>query len=183
MADLTLWATVKSRFDLEDAQQAEVENLISVATARAEHYTGRVLAAEERTFYVSGDGVARLMLEQWPINSVSAVYIDSTQEFAAASEVTDYKIVSDLGALYRAGGWPSGWNNVKITANIGYASIPADLEESVVQLVGYWLQAPQISWQGTGDAASGGYQTQYVGVMDLPFQVRNVWDHYRAVVV
>lgn len=183
MANLTTWEKVKARFDLADAQEAEVENLISVATARADHYTGRTLAAESKTFYCNGEGTPRLIVGQWPINSVTAVYIDNTQVFGAGSEVTDYEIMTDFGALYRAGGWPTESHNVKVIANVGYADIPADLEESIIQLVGYWLQSPQISWLGTGDAQGGGYQTQYVGVMDLPFQVRNVWDYYREVIV
>jgi hypothetical protein len=62
------------------------------------------------------------------------------------------------------------------------SEVPDDLEESIIQLVSYWLESPGISWlspQTGGDAQN--LQTNYVGALDIPFQIRNVWDHYRRI--
>lgn len=179
MADLTTWSAVQSRFSLDSGQQAETENLISVASSRAEHYTGRILAAQDQTFQLDGHGGRTLVLGEYPINSVASVYIDADRSFGADTEVTDYVVRSERGSLHRDKGWPRGYLNIEVTANVGFAAVPADLEESVIQLVGYWLDSPAINWIGGEEGTEGGYQSQYTGAMDIPFQVINVWAYYR----
>lgn len=179
MSDLTTWATVQTRLGLTTEQQSEAERYITVASARAEQYTRRVLAADDVNLLLDGSDRIVLDLKEWPINSVSSVKVDPTRQFSADSEVSDYTIRSDLGHLIGRSAWPRGVANIKVEANVGYATVPADLEESIIQLVGYWIDSPQVSWlspQTGGDVPS--VQTNYVGVMDLPFQVRNIWDGY-----
>jgi len=179
MADLTTWSTVQNRFTLDASRQSETEQLISVASVRAEHYTGRVLAAEDKTFTLDGTGTQKLIIGENPINSVASVYVDSKRNFTADTEVTDYVIRSELGQLWRDGAWPRGVANIQVTANVGFDTVPADLEESVIQLVGYWLDSPAINWIGGEEGTEGGYQSQYTGAMDIPFQVMKVWGYYR----
>lgn len=179
MADLTTWSTVQNRFSLDASRQSETENLISVASLRAEHHTGRILAASDETWTLDGKGGHKLIIGEHPINSVASVYIDPDRNFGAGTEVTDYVVRSNLGQLWRDRGWPRGVANIEVTANVGYATVPADLEESIIQLVGYWLDAPAINWIGGEEGTEGGYQSQYTGAMDIPFQVMKVWDYYR----
>lgn len=129
---------------------------------------------------LNGPGRIALDLREWPIQSVTSVHVDQKHQWGSASEVTDYITDSEKGWLLRTAYWPRGFANIRVVAEVGYSEIPVDLEESVVQLVGYWLESPGISWlspQTGGDAAS--LQTNYVGSLDLPFQIRNVWDHYK----
>lgn len=196
MANLTAWETAQARLGLEATQQTETETLIAVASKRCEQHTKRTLAASDLTLYLDGDYSQRLDLRQWPVNSVTSVHVDNEMEFGAGTEVTNYKIVSDRGVLFKINRWPSGYANIKVVANFGYSpatydgdgdvvtasTVPDDLEESVIQLVSYWLDSPQISWmtpQAGGDAPS--LQTNYTGVMDIPFQIRSVWDQYRRI--
>ena len=181
MADLTTWTKVKAALDLEDAQQTEAERFIAVASDRAEHYTSRVLAASDLTMQYDGNGKKLLMLNSWPVNSVTSVHVDQELEFGDETEVEDYKVREDIGAIYRRAGWPAGESNIQVVANVGYSDIPEDLEESIIQLVGYWIESPQVGWISNGNAENGNYQTRYIGAGDLPFQVRQVWDLYRKV--
>lgn len=129
---------------------------------------------------LDGSGTSLLDLGQWPINSVTSVNVDRIRSFESDSAVTDYTIDSVRGVLWRSSVWPRGKANIKVVANVGYTDVPADLEESVIQLLGYWIESPQISFLNAQESApTGGYQTNYVGVMDIPFQVRNIWDSYR----
>jgi hypothetical protein len=97
---------------LAGTQKAETEHLVSVATRRAEQHTKRTLAADDRTFYLNGDNSQRLDLRQWPVNSVASVHVDPEMDFGAGTAVTDYKIVSERGVLFRMGRWASGYANV-----------------------------------------------------------------------
>lgn len=188
--------TVKNRLGLEATQQTETETLIAVASKRCEQHTKRILAARDLTLYLDGDYSQRLDLRQWPINSVTSVHVDSEMAFGAETEVTNYKVVADRGILFKIDRWPSGYANVKVVVNVGYSpatydsdgnvdtesTVPTDLEESIIQLVSYWLESPGISWlspQTGGDAAN--LQTNYVGALDIPFQIRHIWDMYRRI--
>jgi hypothetical protein len=135
----------------------------------------------DKTFTLDGTGWRSLIINEWPINSVASVYIDSERNFGSETEVTDYVIRSNLGQLWRDRVWPRGVANIEVTANVGYDPVPADLEESAIQLVGYWLDAPAINWIGGEEGAEAGYQAQYTGAMDIPFQVAKIWHEYRKV--
>lgn len=178
---LVTWATVQARLDLADAQETLTTRYIDVASVRANQHTGRELAARDATVALDGTGTTMLFLPQYPVNSITSVKIDSSRTFGSTAAVTNY-YTDDDGILIRDCGWPYGKRNVQVVGNFGYETTPDDLEESIIQLVGYWLDSPNISFLNPQEgAAGGGYQTNYVGVMDLPFQVRNVWDMYRAV--
>lgn len=177
---LVPWETVKTRLDLSDEQETEVTQLIDVASVRANQYTGRKLAARDSTIVLDGSGSSMLFLPDYPINAITSVKIDSSRDWDNDA-VTDYYADND-GILIRNTVWPAGRRNVQVVGNFGYDEIPDDLAESIIQLVGYWLNSPSISFMDAqAPAASGAYQTHYVGAMDLPFQVRNIWNAYREV--
>ena len=178
---LVTWLGTKARLDLDDAQQATVETLIDVASVRANAHTRRSLAARDDTVHVDGTGTDTLPLPSYPINSVDSVFVDQYRDFGADSEITDYLV--DVDSLWRWCKWRKGTKNIKVVGNFGYATTPNDLMESIYQLVNYWLESPNVGWLETGSAEAGGYQTRYVGVLDVPFQIRNVWDAYRRVPV
>lgn len=180
---LTTWATVRDRLSLDEADQSATENLIAVASRRADAYTGRNLKAADRAVVMSGIGSPVLMLADRPVVSISSINVDSTRQFLAGTEVTNYYIDEERGVIIRNGGiWPQGSHNIKVTGRFGYEEIPTDLEESIIQLVAYWLDSPSIAYVTPQQpAAQGGYQANYVGAMDLPYQVRNCWDYYREV--
>lgn len=177
---LTTWATVQARLNLDAADQSATENLIAVASRRADQYVGRHLSARDWTYVLDSSGGVRLMIPDRPINSVTKVAIDRVRLFEASSDITDYYIEKDSGFLLRDARWPSGNSIIQVTGNFGFAEIPADLAESAIQLVAYWLDSPSIAYTTPqSPAEGGGYQANYVGVMDLPYQVRSIWDTYR----
>lgn len=181
MADLTTWSVVQGRFSLDASEQTEIERLISLATARCERYTGRTLAAADVTLQLDGTGAQTLDLGEWPINSVESVHVDPDRMFGSDSEVTDYVVLSNRGHLYRDDYWTRGTYNVKVVANVGYSTVPDDLEESIVQLVGYWHQSASVMYLEGATGEPESWQNQYTGPMDIPFQVHKVWSEFRRI--
>lgn len=177
--DLTTWATVQTRFSLDASDETEIERLISLASVRAETVTNRVLGAADVTRYYDGNGRDLLDLREYPVNSVTSVHVDQDMDFEAEDAVTDYKVLTDLGMLYRSGGWTAGTQNIKVVANVGYSTVPEDLEESVIQLVGYWHQSTSVTYLEGDTGTPESYQNQYTGQMDIPFQVHRIWSEYR----
>lgn len=179
---LTTWANVQARLGLGPEQQASAEHYINVASERANLYTGRLLAARNSTHFLSAPPGRDLLVPQWPINSIASVHHDASRRFEPGHEITDYVIDVENSALWRRGGWPQGEKAIRVVGNFGYALVPADLEESIVQLVAYWLDSPRVAYLNPQEpAAGGGYHANYVGALDLPYQVRAIWDCYRVV--
>jgi hypothetical protein len=90
-------------------------------------YTGRALAAREHTKYFDGTGTDALVVSEWPINTITKLYIDSSRAFGSSSEVasTEYSILSEEGiiVLYSKTFSHSGLRQViKLTANLGYGT-------------------------------------------------------------
>jgi len=171
------WPTVQNRFNLDASRQEATEHLIEVASMRAKNYVGRILAAEDVTRDLDGNGQRIIDVGEYPINSVASVYVDGNRNFGSETEVTEYVIYKER-FLYRAAAWPTGIANIRVSANVGYSQTKSDLEESIIQLVGYWIDSPAISWIGGEEGTEGGYQSQYTGAMDLPFQVVKIWSNY-----
>lgn len=91
---------------------------------------GQEFNAGTATFVLNGSGTDAVLLPQLPVSSVSAVAVNGTA-------VDDYTLSSN-GTLFRgtvgedtasSGTWPSGRQNVSVTAVYGYES--ADLPRSV----------------------------------------------------
>lgn len=186
MADLTTWTTVQNRLELDSSVQEKAEKLIALASTRADRHTRRTLGATDHVDILSGTGGLTLQLKNYPVQSITDVRADSSDVFGEDSILTEYTADNAVGQLYRRSGWPEGWRNIRVEYRAGYEieSIPEDLEESIVQLVGYWLNSPSIAFMTPQeDAVSGGYQTNYVGVLDVPYVIRIIWDGYKEIAV
>ncbi|TVQ38478.1 MAG: hypothetical protein EA384_09100 [Spirochaetaceae bacterium] len=177
---LVSWEEVQERLAMADGDHVAIEPLIDTASARANTYTGRKLAARVQTLVLDGPGSCKLILPDWPINSVTSVHVDPTRVWAPEYEVTDFVAYAETGILLRNSSWGTGRQTIRIIANLGYETVPDDLRESIIQLVAYWNGSPGIGWISAAESVRGGaYQTHYVGQLDLPFQVRTIWDSYR----
>lgn len=177
---LTDFATVKARLpQVLDTDQSEIEALIDAASALANQYARRRLAAREYTVELDGSGRDTLVLPAYPIGEVSAVYIDSARAFPDASAVTDYVRYDDEGILYRAAGWPAEKKNVRVVYTAGLDPVPADLRDAVLEVVAYNLR------RFRGDAIIGvksmslsqGLTTQYE--LTIPVNAQRVFESYR----
>ena len=177
---LVTWLATKSRLGLADSQQTTVENLINVASARANKWTRRSLMARTATIYLDGTGTDTLPIDNHPVNSITSVHMDKYREFESSSEITDF--TADERSLWRWLKWDIGTKNVKVVGNFGYATTPDDLAESIYLLVQYWLDSPNVAWASAQEnVQGGGYQVNYVGIGDIPYHVRLIWDMYREV--
>lgn len=179
MADLVTWSTVKTRLGLDDSEQTNVEALISVASAAADRYTNRNLAAADYTLLLDGTGSKKLLLPDWPINSVSAVYVDRCREYEADTEVADFLIYKH-GMLWRDIEWPEVPQAVKVECNLGYSDVPADLENAVIELVAYYRARQLDNAIGIRSITSpDGINTAFE--LSMPMAARTILESYKKV--
>lgn len=64
---------------------------------------------------------------------------DFTGSYTTLTQDADYYIDTDLDCIYRIGtAWPKGPGAVKVVYKAGYATIPADLQLAVIDLITYY---------------------------------------------
>jgi hypothetical protein len=121
---LASWADIAAEFGYLADEQAKVERLIDIATARMEmEAKHKILARDFTAVIVDGSGRDILILPQYPVNSVASLYIDSSRVFDTATLIapTEYKIDRDSGMIrLYSGTFPVGYGVINITYNAGY---------------------------------------------------------------
>jgi hypothetical protein len=153
---LTTLANVREylKFAATDtSRDALLTNLVKRSGALLEKYMGRTVLAASYTEYYDGDGRTKLLLNQWPINSVAELNMDNSRIFAAATiiQASDFVIWKEVGYLellkpldYLSGietaygrFFIHGQQNLKVTYNAGYTVVPDDIEQASIIHVAY----------------------------------------------
>lgn len=119
-------AEVKGDLGIEDAKDD------AVLTRHLEGLQGRLDAHCNRYFLQGSDvaenhdgGARWLLVKRWPIATVAHVYVDTDQEWNAASELEtdEYRIDAVRGRLgYGTGdeAWPAGMQNIRVVYTGGF---------------------------------------------------------------
>ena len=86
---LLTFADIQPILGLDTTMQSKYEYLINVASQYAEDFCGRKLAATTFTnknlTYQSGNDYGRLLLPEYPVNSITSLNFDSTHRRGANS--------------------------------------------------------------------------------------------------
>ncbi len=175
---LVTWATVKDQLNLEDSEQTRAELVINAASETANRYAQRTLGAADYTEDIDGTGTRSVFVAQFPVNSLTAVYLDSDRAFGSDTEVTDYVLYSDIGKLTRPEAyWTKGVQNVRVEYNAGYASVPAEIQLAVLEVVAYnWRR---IASQSIGVRSMSGEGVQTEFELTVPTNAQRVFESYR----
>jgi uncharacterized phiE125 gp8 family phage protein len=182
---LVTWAQAKDILTLDDDMQDRTEFLIASATAQAEKYAGRILAAQDVDIKLDAKGGRELLLPSFPVNSIVQINIDMGGEFLAGTVLTadEYSMENDAGIirLYHRR-FPRAYSCVLFEGNIGYQAVPADLQQAAIEVVSANIRRLSASGGQIGIkslSANGGITTNYE--IDIPVSARNVFLGYRAV--
>jgi len=179
---LITFAYAQGLFGFAAADQTKVETLIDAASAVANLYTHRALAAADHTETLDGTGKTNLILPQFPVNSVASLYVDTDRSFGATTAITDYQYYTD-GEIYYAGGFPDIRKCVKVTWNAGYtisSTVPDDIQIAIAEIVQWYLS--KFDGDGVGISAiqnPDGIVSRYE--RDLPYSARQRLGPYKRV--
>lgn len=166
--------------------------LVNGVTKYVENYIKRTLSYEETTRYLDGPGTEVLVLPDYPISSLDAIYVDSNRSFGDETEEDsdNYYVDDTAGRIEKLNGivWPAGRRNIKITYTKGFSSIPDDL-----RLAG--LEVAAIKWNEShqGDKRIGVIQstlrfseesqTNTFLRTELPKPTQDVLNKYRKIAI
>ena len=176
----TTLAKVKEYLGITDtASDTLLTDLLARLQAAAETYLDRKIEQATYTEQYDGDGTDRLVTLQWPIISVTTLHDDTDRAFGASTLIAaaDYVLYKDRGVIRLDGlTFASGIQNVKVVYVAGYATVPTDLAQALIELVADRFR--QKEHQGLESLSIGAYSVSFIGE-DLPDEVKATLDGYR----
>lgn len=149
-----------------------LENLINACSTAIEDYCKRKFL--EQTFDEEYDGTGKnyLLLEQFPVKSISSITVEDI-----TLDASEYKVKKNNGVLIRKNSiWPLGDINISITYVAGLSEIPAPLELACKHYVKSFYKADVASFSTT-------FQEGFVFRPEaLPAQVKSLVAPYKKVI-
>ena len=163
-------------------EETEMDLMINAASQWALEYTDRstIVRNTSLTEYYDGDNTRTLLARSKPINSVVSIHIDTAWAYGSDTLVSasNYTVYTSYGMIKTISDvfirWP---NSVKLVYDVGYATIPYNIQSAVKELVRFWYE------RGTG--ARVGVRSVNVGdknityETDIPESVKKVIGRYK----
>ena len=113
------------------------EELIDRITDQFELYCGvDSFHDNDYTEYIDGNGSEYVFVKNNPLNSIASIYDDVDWTWAAGSIVSssDYRIADSRYIVLKYSLY-NGTQNIKLTYNAGYTTIPGDLKQACIKEV------------------------------------------------
>lgn len=141
-----------SYFAWDYSKDIFLERQINSVSSMVSKYCNRNFIADTYTEYYKGSGRQKLVLNQYPINSITSVKVDSAALTAGTDYVTADSTYLDQGIIFKNNGWT--WygyltglvgeltapiDNIEVVYSAGYTlspmTLPYDLEDSAISIV------------------------------------------------
>lgn len=187
---LSTLGNVKSSLDITvTAEDDRIDALLAAVTTWGESFCGRKFFSAARTEYYAAGGVGNvlLVLDVWPVTSVTSVHesLDLPRVWDATTLLTAneaYLYNPDNGFLHRVDGsdWATDPRSIQVIYTAGYATAPADIERAAIELIAAKLQKGKqeqyhITSTNVGDGAIGGIRFD-----DMSPHTRATFELYRV---
>jgi len=179
------WDYSKDRF---------IERYINAASDTVSKYCNRKFIKDTYSEFYKGSGRQKLILNQYPVNAITSINVDSAALTAGTDYVTSDQTYLDQGIVFKNNGWPwSGYltglvgeltapvDNIEVVYSAGYTlepeasrDLPYDLEEAAIAMVSYHYEmigSKQLTKEVIGPLSSDFIQ-------GLPWDVKAILDKY-----
>ncbi len=113
-----------------------LERYINSVSGMVSKYCNRKFIKDTYTEYYKGHGRQKLILNQYPINKITSVKVDSAALTAGTDYVTSDRTYLDQGIIFKSNGWT--WYGY-LTGLVGELTAPVDNIE-VIYSAGYTLE-------------------------------------------
>lgn len=165
----------------ETSQDSLVEFFINASSEMIERETDRKLKAQSIVDTIHGRSSNIVLLSQWPVNSITELRIDNSSIFVDANTLIDaseYRIGDDNNSLVLLNRvFTKGYNNVRVTFNGGYSTLPSDLEHACLWMVFYYHKMRIAEDIGRSSKSKG--DESFSMLQEAPADVKNVIQRYK----
>ncbi len=156
---------------------------INAMSATAYRLAGRIFCERvNEEMYLEGYAGRSVIVPEFPLTEVSALYLDHTREFGLDTLVPpeSYEIDKDAGLIYLLDRLtPIGRRTIKLVATIGYTEVPADVKQATIEGVSWLLDRFNDHAIGVASISSAeGINTAYERY--LPPSIKDVFRGYRV---
>ena len=176
-----------SYFAWDYSKDKQIERLINSMSSWVSKYTNRKFIKDTYSEFYKGSGRQRLVLNQYPVNTITSVKVDSASYTAGTDYVTSDSTYLEQGIVFRNTGWT--WYGY-LTGLVGELTAPVD-NIGVVYSAGYTLEpesAKTLPWDIENAILSmiadayGEQQDGTVGLKQLTQgKLTYVWDNDQLV--
>lgn len=178
MSDLCALADVKTYLGYTTTtSDALFSRLITACSAQIEAWCGRVFASAPYIDIQDGDGSDYLILKNRPIISIQSVTLDG-DPISASPDGISAGYTFDSTTLYYIGGWfCRGRRNVNVSYTAGFATVPPDIAQAAIALVGFQYNKSRRLDVKSETLAQ---QTQSFDLSGIPDVVKQVISQYKV---
>jgi len=183
MALATL-ADVKQQLDIppsDTKQDSRLTLYINASTQAIETYCGRSFEVATRTEYHDGDLSNAILSFQWPIISISQLWVDPTRGFTDTTyqlTAPDYLIQGESRITFTNLITPRVSGSIKLVYSAGYATTPPDLNLACIWLVEWFQYHRNRQDMGRTNASKG---DESIGILaEAPKMILQLLNPYRS---
>lgn len=168
---------IRTFLDFASDKTPKYEEYINMASQLIESFTKRKLFQSDYQKDFDGNGLGFIILDQYPVNEVSAVFYDPSREFGSDTELTDF-LYEEFGSLVFPGMViEKAPQCVRVVYNAGYEIIPDDIRLATLETIAFISSRIGSSRIGMKTMnAPDGLNTSYE--LSLPLNARNLLEPY-----
>ncbi len=177
--DLTTVDKLRSWLNLTgEKDDVLLASLVTAASAFAENWMTRLILSASYVETLDGNASDRMILKQYPITAVSSVIVDGySLPVSTAYNVAGYQF-DDIGIYLIGYQFTRARRNVQISYTAGYASVPLDLEQAVIEICAQrYRERDRIGLVSKGLAG----ETTSFSQRDMSEGARSVLQYYQRV--
>lgn len=182
MADLITLNEVKPWLSIEVTNHNSdtlLSSLISAASGWVSNWINRDILSASYYAILDGSGSNRQMLGDYPITAVSSLKINGNTIPQAVGFYDNGFRFDDKSIILKGYRFERGASNIEVSYTAGYATVPQDLKQVTIELVGYKFK--EMTRIGLGSKGIAG-ETTVFDMKDLKEHSKNLLNNYNKVI-
>ena len=177
--DLTTVANVQQYLGIAAGTDDQLlARMVTAISGTIQSWLNRKLVLQAYTENRDGHGGTTMYFRDYPVQSVTSVVVNA-QAISLAADITQPGYTfNELGVFLNGYRFTRGRNNVQLAYTAGYASIPFEIEEAVIETLAVrYRERDRI---GQVSKAIGGETVTFM-VKDFPDSVMTLLQNYKQV--
>lgn len=145
----------------QPCSDGQLTHMLEVASDTIVRFIGYDPTPASYTRIFNGRDNQRMILPDRPVTAVTSVIIDGVAIPPSSSPCEQGFVFDDKSVMLRSKRFVRGWQNVAISYAAGFAAMPADIQDAVIQLVKLQYFAIDRDPDLRGENVTGVYSAQY----------------------